>query len=106
MAEIQTIPLVSTPHQIQTTTLDGKRFRLRVDWNGRIERWFFDLLRDDDTPIVLGKALVTNADLLRQYRADPTCPQGVLMLVDQEGKDAEAGVLDLGTRHALWYVVE
>ncbi len=106
MAEILIIPLTTAPHQEQTTTLDGKRFRLRVDWNGRLERWYFDLFRDDGTAIVQGKALVTSADLLRQYRADPTAPQGALTLVDQEGRDEEAGLLSLGTRHVLWYVVE
>jgi hypothetical protein len=102
---IYRIPLASRePHQVQTTTLDGRAFRLSVDWNGRIERWFFSLHDAAGTALVTSKALVGGADLLRQLRWNPEAPQGGLILIDTLDEGTDADLDSLGVRHVLMYV--
>lgn len=96
----------SVADQTALVTLDGRPFRFRFQWLGRIERWVFDLSRGDGTPIVLCKGLVIGADALRQVRYDPTAPQGVLTLVDSEGQGLEAGFDTLGVRHLVAYFTD
>jgi hypothetical protein len=88
--------------QSVTLTLDGRRYRLDLDWIGRIRRWSFSLYTADGTPIVQGKGLVVGADLLRRTRYNPACPQGALHLVDLRG-DTDAALDTLGVRHALYF---
>lgn len=106
MATLITIPVApSIAHQIQTVTLDGRRFQLRLDWIQRIRRWAMTLSTDSGTPIVSCKLLAVRADLLRQHRYREDTPQGVLAVVDTEtGADAESGFATLGGRHRLIYL--
>jgi hypothetical protein len=97
-----TIPIApGVPAQEQVTTLDGRAYRLTLRWNGRIERWFFDLETAAGEAIVRGKPLVLGADLLRQVRWNPAAPQGGLVLADPAG--AEATLEALGSRAVLLY---
>ena len=91
------------PHQTQTTTLDGRAFVIRLDWNARIQRWFLSIETSGGTSIMRSRAVVLGADLLRQVRHDPAAPQGALMLIDSQGDDVEAGLDTLGARHRLIY---
>lgn len=98
------IPLApSVPHQIATVTLDGRRFDLRVDWIQRVRRWAMSIATDSGESVLRCKFLALRSDLLRQVRARPEAPQGVLCLLDLENLDAEASFDTLGTRHALVY---
>lgn len=99
------LPIASgVAHQEQTLTLDGRRYRLRLDWSGRLDRWAFDLLDSAEVPIVLSGGLVLGTDMLRQVRSSPRTPPGALVLLDTEGQDAEATLFSLGGRHALVYI--
>ena len=98
------IPLApSVAHQVQTVTLDGRRFELRIDWIQRVRRWALSLSTDAGESIMRCKFLALRSDLLRQVRARPEAPQGVLTLLDLEAQDAEAGFASLGIRHVLTY---
>lgn len=105
MASIFTVPVVaSEPHQSLFVNLDGRRFRLDLNWNGRVERWSISVYAADDTPVVLNKGLRLGGDVLRSTRYKPSCPQGVLSVVDPTGL-AEAPTLDsLGSRHYIIFV--
>ena len=103
MSLIQIPVGLSIPHQTQTTTLDGRPFRLTLDWIQRIGRWAFSLETASGVAIVRCKGLAVKADSLRQVRYRPECPQGYLTLVDLRGEDAEAGLDTLGVRHQIWY---
>lgn len=104
MAALIKIPLApSVAHQTQTITLDGRRFQLRADWIQRVRRWAISLSTDAGTSILRCKFLALRSDLLRQVRARPESPQGVLTLLDLEARDEEAGYASLGGRHVLVY---
>lgn len=45
------------PASIQTVTLDGVQYRLRLTWRHRCRAWFMDLLALDESPLVLGRRL-------------------------------------------------
>ena len=85
-----------------TLTLDGRRYRLDLDWIGRIRRWSFSLYTAAGAPIVRSKGLVVGADLLGRTRHDPRCPQGALHVVDLQG-DSDASLDSLGVRHVLYF---
>lgn len=104
MADLLTIPVaIGVPDQSQTTTLDGRPFRFRFRWLGRIERWMLDLETDSGSPIFRCKGLVLGSDLLRQTRWNPEAPQGALMVADSLGQGVEAGLYTLGARHRVLY---
>ncbi len=91
------------PHFEQTTTLDGRPFRLRFDWIQRIERWTISIYTGGGEALTLCKGLVLNGDALRQIRYDPRAPQGVLTVVDLEAQDVEPTLTSLGVRHRVLY---
>lgn len=102
------IPLLSgAPRQSQITTLDGRRYDLAFDWNGRIERWFFSLATESGVFLLRAKGLMVGADVLRQIRHMPEAPPGVLVLFDAaHPPDAivEADLYSLGREHGLFYL--
>ncbi len=103
--QILTIPVApSLGSQVFTTTLDGRRFELRLDWIQRVRRWALSLSTDSGTPLLRCKFAAVRSDLLRQIRWNPNAPQGYLTVVDSEAQDTEAGFASLGARHALIYV--
>lgn len=89
-------------------TLDGRRFRIDLDWNGRIQRWTLSLFQANGDPILQSKAVVLGADLLGRTRHKLECPQGALILVDLQDGDVEADLDSLGVRHVLrfWPLAE
>lgn len=98
------IPLAaSVAHQVSTVTLDGRRFELRIDWIQRVRRWSLSIATESGVSLLRCKFLALRSDLLRQIRAVPEAPQGVLTLLDLENQDGEAEFGTLGKRHALVY---
>lgn len=101
------IPIAQgVPYQTQTTTLDGRRYRLSFAWNQRIERWFISVETDSGVPIVSNKVLALRSDILRQVRSNPLAPQGGLVAVDLRGTGVEPTLTDLGDRVKIFYFPE
>lgn len=100
------IPLrPSLPTQTVALALDGRRYRLRLDWIGRLQLWSFSLSTVDGALLLGVKGLVLGADLLARHRHNPAIPQGVLYFEDLQGLDAEATLDSLGVRHVLRFVL-
>lgn len=91
------------PSQSQITTLDGRRYSIRLEWIGRLARWAVDLSTESGTPILRCKVAALRSDLLRQVRHRTDVPPGILVMVDTLNQDAEAGLSTLGSRHLLLY---
>jgi hypothetical protein len=107
MADILSIPVArDVPHQTQTTTLDGRRYRITLNWNQRIERWFLDLETDAGESVLRCKAVVLGADLLRLVRWNPEAPPGALILVDFSNSGTEATLSTFGQGVRLLYFTE
>lgn len=104
MAEVLKIPLrPNRAAQSVFVTLDGRRFRIDLDWIGRIRRWVFSLYTGSGTPILLCKGLALGADLLKRTRHRQDCPQGALLVRDRQDANAEPTLDSLGVRHDLIY---
>jgi hypothetical protein len=84
------------PSQNVRVTLDGRVFVFRFWWNQRISRWFFDLETESGISILRAKGLCAGADALRQVRARPEAPQGVLTVMDTSGKALEPSLASIG----------
>ena len=85
------------------TTLEETEYIFDVRWNERDSAWYFDLTDISGEAILHGAKLVQGANLLRRYRWDPRCPQGVLLLLDSAKTNIDAGYDDIGTRVQAFY---
>lgn len=87
----------SEPSQSLVVLLDGVRYRISLDWNGRIGRWLCALTHADSGRVVFtSRVLATRSDLLKPYRFSPDCPPGILSPIDLSGLDREASFSTLG----------
>ena len=86
--------------------LDGRRYRIDLDWIGRIGRWSISLSLDGGSQVWGARILATRADLLREHRHRLDVPPGVLVCLDLAGLDREPSISSLGADdgHALVYV--
>jgi hypothetical protein len=66
MSVTYTIPLTTTP-QTLSVSLGGSQYNLRVLWNSAASCWMLDIYDASNNPVVLGIAIVTGVDLLRQF---------------------------------------
>lgn len=88
----------------QRTELDGHEYVLTFNWNTRSQAWFFSLADTDETPILDGKKITANTDLLG-YVQSPARPQGQLIATEVSGADTDPTLTgwDDGT-YALLYL--
>lgn len=74
------VPLpVDEPRFTMRTTLDGRDYGLRFDYSDAEGRWYFALLRADDTAIRRGIKVVPGYDLLDQCAYRTGAPPGKLI---------------------------
>lgn len=92
------------PSQSFTVTLDGRRFIFVLDWNDRLQRWFFDMSTESGEKIISGKHLAESGDLLRQIRSYDFAPKGLLTILDTTGSKQDPLISTLGKEHRLYYV--
>ena len=98
-------PLVAA--QRFDVVLDGRRYRVDLDWIGRLGRWIVSLSAlPSERPIFTSKIAATRADLLRPFRWNVDAPPGTLAMIDRAGLDREAALESLGAAdgHALIYL--
>jgi len=65
----------------QRVTLDGVTYFVALEWNQRVDRWFFSLSDSLQQPILSGRKVLPNRNLL-QAVASGKGPPGILMAVD------------------------
>lgn len=97
----------------QTTTLDGRDYRVQVTYNQRADRWYLSLSDQDGAPIAMGLKIVAEVSLLRRI-SDARRPPGYLMCRDLQANEPDfvggekssardPGRVDLGLRHQIVY---
>ncbi len=89
-------------HVEQRTSLSGRDFVLRFDWNQRDGHWFLGIYDPNGTPIITGLKLVVNWPLLGA-RTEPLRPPGDFAVIDTMTPSIDPGFADLGVRHGLVY---
>lgn len=97
------IPVDSTVgHQTFEVELSGASYRIELRWNNRAQAWFISLYSGTGKPLLLGRRLVVNTNILRRHRT-PEFPPGDLVAVDTTGSNADPGADEIGKRVKLLY---
>lgn len=79
------------------TTINSTQYIFDVRWNTRDSAWYFDVLEEDETPIVRGVKVVLGC-LLGRNTDHPLFRQGVIVAADLSDSGRDAGFDDFGTR--------
>lgn len=97
-----------TPNYEYRLTLSHREYVLRVDWNGREDRWYLELLDANKKPISGRRKIVCGKPLLRHCHNNPSCPPGDIVAVDERGSADSPGAApsfqELGRRVKLQYI--
>ena len=91
------LPLsTAVPAYIQTVSLDGTRYRMRVVYRRRTRSWYLSLYTADETPIILGRRLSPGSGPLHWTRRE-LAPPGFLYVrgVDPYDRDDAGTSLEL-----------
>lgn len=89
-------------HVEQRTTLSGRDYVLRFDWNQRDGHWFLGIFQPNGDPVITGLKLVVSWRLLGA-RTEALRPPGELLVFDTQAPEIDPGFNDLGARHGLVY---
>lgn len=96
-----------TPLYEYRVPLSGREYRIRVDYNGREDRWYLYLLDADGALIAGPMKVVCGRDLLAHDRWKAACPPGQLIALDLAGTVTSPGAspswADFGRRVRLFY---
>lgn len=98
---IPTFP--STPHQSMRVTLDGVTYEIHHRWNHRASLWLLDLYDAARNPLALGRPVVVDAYLIRQFHHIAGVPPGELVAFDTTEREIDPRFDDYGTRVELYY---
>ncbi len=85
-----------------TVEIEGVRYVFNYYFNQRQNNWFLDILRPDNSPILVGTPLQTKVDLTRNA-LHLDIPKGLFYAYDTLGKGHDATLKDLGDRVKLVY---
>lgn len=89
------------PDYSQRTTLDGREYHFRFQWNVREAKWYMSLKDSADSAIVDNVKVVANFPFLKLL-TDARRPPGEIIAQCTSGIDP--GLKDLGGRVTLTYV--
>ena len=77
--------LPDLPTALQTVTLDGEQFKLRMTWRERRQAWYLDLYTLDGTALVLGRRVSPGFAPFVQYDHMPDRPAGFFFVHGLDG---------------------
>lgn len=89
-----------------TIKLLGTLYTIRIKYNYRMSRWFFDLRTVDDEAIVAGLPLVLGCDILQNYRSKTDVPAGVLVMENYKETNTEIDKTALGVDGFLNFIYD
>lgn len=96
-----------TPLYEYRVSLSGREYRIRVDYNGREDRWYLYLLDAAGALVAGPMKVVCGRDMLGHDRWKADCPAGQLIAIDMAGSPASPGAsptwAELGRRVRLFY---
>lgn len=90
-------------HYNFTIDLEGQTYGFTFRFNGRMQKWVFDLTTEDGTPIIESNPVYINQLPLRRYQT-PLKPPGNLIFIDTSSSKLDPTQDDLGTRVLFMYI--
>lgn len=95
---------LDNPNYQQRTSLSGTDYLLSFLYSERECRWYFSMADADGAPIISGKKMVVNWDLMRLV-TDSRRPAGEIVALDLSGQvpARDPQLADLGRRVKLFY---
>lgn len=82
--------------------LGTKEYRFHIYFNNRLNAWFFDISNTDDTSIIRGQKINTNADLLKRFKKI-ALPKGRILGVSMVEKAIDPTQETLGNNIIIMY---
>lgn len=75
------MPLYTEEKYRYGISLEGVSWQFTFYWNGRAAQWHMDIRREDQTPLVLGIALVAQYPMLIDYNIEEQGLSGYFLLM-------------------------
>lgn len=101
---VQQLPLEGgQAFQTFGTTLLSTNYIVNLRWNTRDAAWYFDLLDQNEAPIVSGIKILLGVELGRRT-TDQRMPKGVFWAADLSGQGLDATFFDLGSRVVVYFI--
>lgn len=85
-----------------TIGLGTKEYKFYVYYNNYLSAWFFDISNIDDTSIIRGQKINTNADLLKRFKKI-ALPKGRILGVSMVEKAIDPTQETLGNNIIIMY---
>jgi hypothetical protein len=82
--------------------LDGKVFTLSFNYHQRMDRWYMNILDENDIVLLRGVKMVLGLKLANKHKNE-NFPEGDLFLFDTSGSGVNPGLEDFGKRVILMY---
>jgi len=95
------LPTTNTSNTTFSAVLNGVGYNMRTYWQELCSMWFLDIQLNDDIPVAMGLALVTDINLFEWSRKF-TRTIGQLRVVDSVS-DGNATTESLGNTSKLYY---
>lgn len=91
------------PAYTEQLDLEGTRYFMRFKFNSRVDRWFMDLLDENQSEILNGIKIIVDFDLLGRFK-DERLPPGLLYAVDESGNENQPDRLNFSNDVTLLYL--
>jgi len=83
--------------------LDGTVYTLRFRWQSRMCVWIFDILNEQEEPLLVGMPVLTNSNINRRFlRAG--VPPGFFVSADESGQNRNPDRETFGQEVKFFYV--
>ncbi len=98
-----TLPVTEKGYSSQLITLEDIPYGLLLSWNERAQGWTLGLEDRDGAPILLGRRIVLQLDILSGYHHLPGVPAGGIFALDMTKRLKSVGREDLIQGRAKLY---
>lgn len=89
----------------QRLILGGEPFSLNANWNIRDETWDISLFTSEGDPLIVGRKLVLNTNVLQQVHVE-SAPKGVLLVTPVSDKTTTITRDNMGIDVELVFIEE
>ena len=85
--------------------LEGTVYSFNFRYNTRVDKWVFDILTNNEEPLVEGRPVFINYNLIGRFR-DERLPPGTFICIDTTGNKLDPDDENFGVTHFFLYEEE